>query len=223
VTLRQWVRLPSKWIEEKGLRHLRWSSLQGANHVAALMALAAVAHHADDETGRTRLTYDQLCNAVGLSRAKLAGGLDVLERLHVVQRAPEGRSTFQLVDYDRSEGWCKFPARGLYVAGRILAFDDFTLRKPVELHALKLYFLFAARRGSDTNMAHLSYEKIEDYSGVERHRIKSALSLLAANGLVFVERIPSAVNEHGIANAYRLAFLDSRVHMGTRGRAMEAF
>jgi hypothetical protein len=187
------------------------------------MALAVIAHHADGETGRSRLTYDELCAATGLSRAKLAGGLNVLENLDVIRRALLGRSTFQLTSYDPRAYWCKLPARRLYSAGRVTAFTDFTLRSAAELHALKLYFLFAARRGNDTNMAHLSYDGIEDYSGVERHRIKAALSLLAAINLVHVEHVPSMYNERGVANAYRLTFLDSRVHSGTRGRRMEAF
>jgi hypothetical protein len=48
------------------------------------------------------------------------------------------------------------------------------------------------------------------------------VTLLCAAGLVHVEHVPSAVNPHGIANAYRLVGIDSRVHMGTRGRGMEA-
>ena len=45
-----------------------------------------------------------------------------------------------------------------------------------ELHALKLYYLFARRRSNETNMAHLSYDKIEEYAGIERHRIKPAIA-----------------------------------------------
>jgi hypothetical protein len=37
-------------------------------------------------------------------------------------------------------------------------------------------------------------------------------------GLVHVERTESRLNDRGTANAYRLAFLDSYVHFGTRGR-----
>jgi hypothetical protein len=83
---------------------------------------------------------------------------------------------------------------------------------------MKLYHLFARRRSSQTNMAHLSYDKIDEYSGIRRSRIKRALSLLATVGLVYQERIPSTLNERGTANAYRLAYLDSYNHMGTRGR-----
>jgi hypothetical protein len=55
----------------------------------------------------------------------------------------------------------------------------------------------------------------------DRGRIKSALSLLAAQGLVHVEHTKSFKSGYGIANAYRLAFIEPRVHMGTYGRGMD--
>jgi len=58
-------------------------------------------------------------------------------------------------------------------------------------------------------MAHLSYDKIEEYADIERHRIKPAISVLLNAGLVHVERTESRSNDRGTANAYRLAFLDS--------------
>jgi len=222
MAFRDWVRLPSRWIEEGGLRQLRWGNPKrpGADIVAALMVLVPIAHNADDQTGLAKCTYDDLCNATGLSRAKLSAGLKVLETINVIEREPEGRSTFKLVNYDPAGGWCKLPAKRLYSGGSIIAFENFNLRNTTELHALKLYFLFAARRGNDTNMAHLSYDKIETYSGVERLRIKKAISFLAAIGLIYVEHIPSNLNDYGMANAYRLAFLEPYFHLGTRGRRM---
>ena len=223
MALRDWVRLPSKWIAEGGLKPLRWGGdgAHGADNTAALMALTVIAHHADDESGLSVLTYDQLCTMTGLSRAKIADGLDVLEKIGVIERAPKGRSTYKLAGYDPKAGWCKLPARRLYIAGRVVAFDDFKLRSATELHALKLYMLFAARRGADTNLANISYDKIHDYSGIDRNRIKAALSFLIASGLIHIEHVPSEANDRGIANAYRLAFLEPRVHMGTRGRGAD--
>jgi hypothetical protein len=88
-------------------------------------------------------------------------------------------------------------------------------------NALKLYFLFAARRGNDNNLANISYDRITDYTGIERGRIKSAISVLAAQDLDHVEHTKSFRSEFGIANAYRLAFIQPRVHMGTFGRGMD--
>jgi DNA-binding transcriptional ArsR family regulator len=217
--MREWVRLPSRWIEDGGLKQLQWTNSEGSgsDNLAALMVLAPIAHHADDE-GLAACTYDRLTLATGLSRAKVSAGLGVLEKLGVINRSPAGRSTFQLLNYNDAGGWSKLPARGLYGAGRIIGFDHFHLRTMNELHALKMYYLFARRRSNDTNMAHISYDKIEEYTGITRPRIRTGISLLASVGMVHVEHVPSRANERGTANAYRLPFIDPYTHLGTKGR-----
>ena len=225
MALRDWVRLPSAWIQERGLQRLRWTGGEfnsGADCAAALMLLAVIAHIADEDTGIASVTYDHFSVSTGLSRAKVSAGLNILEDLAVIIRSPEGRSSYQLTRFGLKEGWCKLPAKRLYSGGRITAFHDFTLRKAAELNALKLYYLFATRRGEDTNMANISYDLISNYVGLDRGRIKTAVSVLAAQGLVHVEHVPSMKSDYGISNGYRLAFIDSNVHMGTRGRGMDA-
>lgn len=218
---RKWVSLPSIWIEERGLKKFQWKN-GGSDNTAALMALIVIAHHANPETGMAKVTYDELCIATDISRAKLSRGLSLLEERGIIKRWQNGRSSFQLVGYDLNGGWCKLPAKLLYAGEVVEAFRHFRLRSKAELNALKLYLLFAARRGRDTNLANISFDKISEYSGVRRHEIKAATSLLAALSLAFIERVPSATNDYGVANAYRLAGLETSVHMGTRGRRYEA-
>jgi DNA-binding transcriptional ArsR family regulator len=221
-TLQPFVKLPNQWIETKGLREFRWARGEGANNSAALMGLMVISHHVDDEKGIARLTYDELCDMTTLSRAKLSSGLNILAERKIIEREPDGRSSYKVVGYDPKSGYALFPAKGLYHNGTITAFSEFRLRLPAELEALKLYFLFASRRSRDTNMAHIAYEKIEEYSGVARNNIRRGLSILGANGLVHIEYLPSSINSEGIANAYRLAHLNTRRHMGTSGRAADS-
>jgi hypothetical protein len=89
------------------------------------------------------------------------------------------------------------------------------------LDALKLFFLFVARRGRDTNLASIGYDKIEEYSGMKRLRIKPAISFLASLSLIYVEHVPSKTTP-GIANAYRIVGLESYHHLGTTGRGLDA-
>ncbi len=223
MALMQWVRLPSDWINcRDGLKELRWKGDGvGSDATAALMALTAIAHRANELSGIARLTYDALCSATCLSRAKLSNGLDVLESIHVIERMPDGRSTYKLLNLgDPSARWGKLPAESMYVAGRIEAFSEFRLRKAGEFNALKLFFLVVARRNQKTNMANLGYTGIEKYTGIERAKIKSAISLLAALSLIYVEHRPSDIDPRGVANAYRIVGVDSYRHMGTQGRGM---
>jgi hypothetical protein len=71
-------------------------------------------------------------------------------------------------------------------------------------------------------MAKISYEKIEEYSGVAHNNIRRAISLLGANGLIHIEHLSSGIHENGVANAYRLAHLNTRHHMGTWGRGADS-
>lgn len=218
------MRFPSGWVDRHGLRQLSWHYRgKGADNIAALMALTAIAHAADEETGVARITYDKICEFTELSREKLSNGLNILKRIEVVKPGPDdARSTYQLVGYDPYQGWAKFPVRSMYSAGRITAFSDFRLRRRVELDALKLFFLFIARRDQKSNLANIGYEKIEEYSGVKRDHIKPAISFLASLSLVYVEHVPSRANVYGVSNAYRIVGIDPHVHMGTRGRGMDA-
>jgi len=164
----------------------------------------------------SRLTYEQTATITGLSRAKISGGLNILAARGIIHRNSEGRSIFKLDAYDPVKGWAKMPAKRLYQSGYIHAFSDFRLRRPAELNALKLYFLFVAFRDNHSNMASISYDKIEEYTAIDRSRIKGGLSVLAANSLVYVEHIPKA--DGHVYNAYRLPQLDAYVHMGTTNR-----
>lgn len=216
--LNTWVKLPTAWIEAGGLKSFRWGQGEGSAGIAGLMVLMALAHHADQQTGVVRLTYDSLMTATGLSRTKISHGLGALEERAIVVRTESRRGEYQLVKYDPARSWGKLPARPLYRQKQIIAFRDFHLRRVVELDALKAYLSFVARRNNKTNLALMGYYKIEEYSAIPRNRIKSAVSLLVAHGLLYVEYVASDVSEYGVANAYRLAHLDAYRHMGTSGR-----
>ena len=216
MALPDWVRLPTRWIEDGGLRRLRWKE-QGSTGTAALMLLLPLAHRVDQSTGSGSATYDELSEATELSRTKISEGLALLQGLGLIQRDPERRSGFTLLGFGPN-GWGKLPAKRLYVGKGLFAFREFHLRKYVELNALKLYLLVVARRDTKTNLAHLTYDQIAERSGIDPSHIRSAISLLAAAGLMHIERVPSLSNEFGVANAYRLTYLDSFTHMGTSGR-----
>lgn len=220
-----WVRLPSAWINQRGLIDIKWENGgAGANGIAALMLLTVIAHRADPVSGQARVTYEEFCAIASLSRPKVSQGLSLLERLGVIQRGgAAGPSVYQLVSFTDDDSWAKLPAKSMYSSsGRIAAFADFALRRPVELDAMKLFLLVAARRDRQTNLAKISYPKIEEYSGIRHARIKSAISYLAGHDLLHVEHVPSTTSEHGIANAYRLPGIEPYNHMGTRGRGLDA-
>ncbi len=221
MAMRRWVQLPTQWIlKDKGLTWFRWGGLDGAgaDNVAALILLLVIAHHAEEETGRAEITYDEIEKVAGLSRAKISKALGILEQRGLVTRKVGGRSFFQLAGYGMPP-WAKLPAKHLYAAGKITAFRDLSLRQRSQLDALKVYLLVAAFRSNETNVANISYDVIEDYTGIDRNRVKAATSVLASWSMVYIDHKPSTNNPYGVANAYRLPGLDSFNHAGTTGRA----
>jgi DNA-binding transcriptional ArsR family regulator len=218
-----WVMMPSNWINEGGLKEFRWASEVGANNIAALMAFAPILHCTDRKSGISRLTYNDLELATSLSRTKISAGLDILTQRNLIEREPEGRSTFGICEFNPCEGWAKFPAQRLYRESQVPFFYEFNLRKRTELDALKLWYFIAARRDNNDNLAKVTYDQIKDFTGIARDRIKAGLSLLAVNGMVHIEHIPSRRSDYGIANAYRIPQIDGFRHMGTVGRGLTEF
>jgi hypothetical protein len=216
-----WVRFPARWIGEHGLKEFKWAhGGPGADQLAALMTLIVIAHDVDPETGVARITYDDLTTRACLSRAKVARALTVLQDRQLITRpADGGRSVVRLANFDQVP-WAKLPFRGMYEEGRIRAFDEFRLRKVIELDAMKLFLLFTQRRDQSTNLANIGYDKIEEYTGIARVRIRPAISFLVSHLLIHVEQIPSRQTDFGISHAYRLVGVDPHIHMGTRGRGM---
>lgn len=221
MAMQPWVRLPVGWIESGGLTKLTWGKDGlGSKNVAGLMVLMAIAHHADSDTGVATITYDQLEAATGLSRSKVSNGLDALQELGVIVRAPRGRSTYGLVGYEINP-WGRLPAKRMYKGDEIVAFKEFKLRAPIELNALKIYYLITARRDWVTNIAFISWDKIVEYTGIRRERIKSALSFLVVNELIQSEQHRTNKSATGVFTGYRLVGIDPYRHAGTTGRSDE--
>jgi hypothetical protein len=86
---------------------------------------------------------------------------------------------------------------------------------------LKLYLLIVSRRDRTNNLAHITYDRIEEYSGIDRDNIKTAISILAAIGMVHVEHLPRQISQYGFSSAYRIVHLDTYRHMGTTGQNLD--
>jgi DNA-binding IscR family transcriptional regulator len=222
-----WVKMPTTWISENKLKLFKWSSAgEGSQNTAALMAYIALCHRLEadasvlaqipeNEWGFVRVTYDDLTEATSISRTKLSQGLTVLENYGLIGRSTGSQSTYNIHGCDGLQPWGKLPYKSLYMGNRIFPFKDFLLRKGAELHALKLYLLLIARRDRKSNLAIVNYDTIERYSGIPRQHIRTAVSILAVAGLLHVEKVRSWERE-GMANAYRIAHIDSYNHRGTQ-------
>lgn len=91
--MKEWVKMPSKQFMDTQLTPLtkmRWKASGGnADMIAALMIYIALVHHANESDSRThgpvgsvKITYDVLCQVIGISRNKLSGGLQNVTRIY---------------------------------------------------------------------------------------------------------------------------------------------
>lgn len=230
--MREFAKLPTSWITDKerpGLKRLKWDGTDNAGNVAALMIYIAIAHHVNEKPneafskpGFARLSYSDFQKIVGLSRAKIAAGLKILEDLGiVVVNKEEKTSVYQLVGYP-AERWGKLPCGYLYQDGRIRVFGDFHLRLKNELNALKMYLLMVAFRDNARNYTIIAYENIHRYTGIPENDIRSAISLLVNLRLIQVDRSSEPMDDGESwtiknKNLYRLLGLRGR-HLGNTSK-----
>lgn len=194
-----WAKFPTRWIHNGALSHFVWGEHKG-NAIAALLLLMALAiqrnrmnmkvgseENLSPDSDLAAATYDNLLALMPMSRSKVAGGLMLLIQESIIVRDTAIASLYRLPGIGTSGDWAKLPQSHIMNQGHMAAFDNFTLRNQAELDALKLYLLMIAARSTRTGFAHIGYEKMAEYTGVQSNRIKRAKSLLISNDLIYAE------------------------------------
>lgn len=216
--MRPFARMPRQWILDSGLRRFMWRGRDKSTHAAALMAYIAIVQRANN--GVAVLSLEQLAHATYLSRQKVHDATELLHAVGLVaKQSGTGRSgsAYTLCDYDKT--WQKLPALTVTEKGKALLFKDFHLRKKAELDALKLYLLLVAFRDDSDNSTKISYDKIEEYTGIERNSIKSAIDVLIHHNFIRLESLAPLNWDFGKMNVYRIRGVNSHLHRGTTGRS----
>lgn len=230
--MKSWVKMPSNWLkltkDDPPLVKMGMKGSELSNNIAALMLYITITHHAHDkksvklDVGEAKLSYSELHGLTGLSRAKISAGLGVLYKMALIENVSKGRDNLYKINnfpVDKENGWSMLPAEPLYSSDRqtIKPFQEFHLRKEVELNALKIYLLMVAHRDWKFNQTKMSYDKISDYTGIRRNKICSALSFLVGLDLLHIGSIDSEKNDFNV-NVYRIRHIDSTRHRGNLPR-----
>ena len=224
-----WVKIPTKWILDKDvllLKKFRWQGSDKSNYIAALMLYIAIAHHANrkinDEfstIGCAKLSYSKLEEITSLSRAKIAGGLKILQSNGLIQKnILQKTNIFKITNYEKKGGWAKLPAKTMYTESlkNIRPFIEFKLRQKHELNALKLYLLLVALRDNNRNLATPKYETISAYTGILRGNIRSAISLLVNLNMIHVQKYGDPDELEKRSNTYRIIGIENYRHSGNK-------
>lgn len=245
--MQSWVKMPTRWLREqdgvKLLPGMKWQGDEKSSHIACLMIFIVFAQHARRFThedradeindvdlpyvdGEVNLSYNDLQEITGLSRKKVSEGIQLLVRYRLVFRLDEAyvsgaRMRYQMPGVSDAFGWGKLPWRRLYSSRKIVAFQDFKLRKRTELDALKIYLIIIAFRDTNSNSTRISFDKITEYTGIHRSYIKAALSLLILHNLIQVDKHLNDDSDVRNHNVYRVRHVDPYRHAGTDANAFD--
>jgi hypothetical protein len=161
--------------------------------------------------GVANLSYGQFETLSGLSRPMLYPALSRLRELGLIQCLPHpelrNRQVYLVNGFDLSPGvggWAKFPSRylGIVTGAKSSKLMTFPIRGRIPALSLKIYLLLLAFRPNESNGTKLSFDKIEYYSNVPRREIRRAISLLASEGWVDVNKHPGGEDGTNPPNEY---------------------
>lgn len=196
-----WFKMPSAWMRNEGLRIFKWNTDElgtPASKVAALQLYFSIAMTLEhvEMTGAfdmrinrfvSTVTFNRFRILTGLSRASIAAGMDTLEKARIIKRHRDGkRCYYEIVGYvDGMGGWCKVPLRKIIGAGgEIKPFHQFSLRKKIELYAMKFYLYVCFARDNQAQGTYASFEAINRATGIPEKEIPSTYSWLIGQGLI---------------------------------------
>lgn len=216
--VREWVKLPSAWILNGGLRQFGGTEARAPEEAEALRLLVCISLMVGQEgvgpstsSGSASISYTQFCRMTGASRLLVANGLRrlVAERLVTVDESCKVHS-YVLAGYD-GDRWAKVPRGYLCVGDGSTRLAELSLRYPATLDAMKIYLLLLSLRSRETGMTQVGHSAIEKYTGITAKDISPAISVLVVHRLVGVARNdPRTGHAQNIANHYIIAGLQAR-------------
>lgn len=186
--MRPWSKLPSWWFRpgEEALIKLEGGRQAGASQAALRVYLGLVAAERKEAAGfDVQASLSNLEDLTKLSRVMVLRGIMRAKEAGLITYAPGGRrtpSTFELVrPDDGAGGWAKLPRQE--VLNRVPRLPH---RGATALVALKLYLILLAGRHNDNTVVALKHQTLREKSGAQTNQIRSAISLLANEGLIHV-------------------------------------
>lgn len=205
--MRPWSKFPTWWYRdlEGGLPLLVGGTKAGASQAAlrVLLALGAADRPADSFISEVSLS--DLEDLTTLSRSMVVKGIQgaVAHRLISYKAGRQGtKSRFELLraDNDNLGGWAKLPIEP--VRTRI---PRITHRGDVALAALKIYLTLIAARPNNNLVVGLRHDTLRLKAGCQTRHVRSAISLLANEGLLHVVQEEGGGDVSGRYQAQRYA------------------
>ncbi|MCE0969419.1 helix-turn-helix domain-containing protein [Pseudomonas sp. NMI4491_12] len=206
-----WAKMPNRWAMSGELANFGELNDQGNvdlvainTSLAALKVYLAICTRANYQTGIAKTTYPELCDLVGHSRNVIARSLEALESFGYIRRDTWKTRDGSLIYVEKwleDEGFAKIPKSWLYQGRgpkqdqssehkvtKLVKLKAFGFNKRISLQALKIYILLLAMRNRDypkgDGLTVISYDNIADRTGLGRHAVSPAITLLMEMNLI---------------------------------------
>lgn len=175
-----WSKMPSRWIADGQLCAFRGTG--AGEQAAALKLYMALAMFATFKpapgapiAGSARLSFSDLERQCDISRRYVSRGLEALAERQRLTVEKVGNAHRYLLSGYEDAGWAKLPRAHLLEARR---FQGLGIRGALYLNALKLYLALITFRPNESQHTLLSYDSIEEYTGIPRSRIRRSIEVL---------------------------------------------
>lgn len=202
-----WSKMPSRWVRQGGLKQFRAKS--AGTNAAALKLYMTVAMFANFKAspdivvpGFARLSFSNLEDLCNISRQYVGCGLKVLASHELVDIHKTGNANgYFLTGYD-DIGWAKLPRS--YLLEKTSRFAGLPIRGVLHLEALKLYLALVTFRDNNAQTVWLSYDKIEEYTGIPRRRIRRSIDVLINHEWISLAAHSDGIGDRKATNVYIL-------------------
>lgn len=184
-------RLPSRWIVDGELSEFGGKAV--GDNIAALKILLAISSRIDFYEYTREVSYSDLEVETGLSRPKVADGLEKLIRLGVIEVDRRKRSTVYRIAGQK--GWARVPTQLIQDNLRNLP-----NRGAASLAALKIYLLLLAHRPNHLSAYSMGHDALVYKASIQPINVKRGLDILYSHGLIHIERS----EDRSGANIYRI-------------------
>jgi hypothetical protein len=200
-----WVKMPSSWIRDGGLREHFSSRIEKcvSGDIAALKIYICICLYSDRKMVSTpltafnnrmsfypkrerefigsHLTYDQLSEYCSLSRVLVSRGIKKLISSGLIKKEGTRKKVIYEINHLNNAGWCKLPCKALIgVDGKILSFKGLKNRYQSERDALKIFLYLLSIRSNDQSEVTVSRGKISNTTGLSVYEIDSSIGVLRA-------------------------------------------
>lgn len=187
-----WAEMPSTWCTNGQLRLLTWGKSDiaasiGALKIYILFCLLGIKQQLQGkEKIIAHLSYDEISEGTGLSRAVIARSIKKLQEHALITCMGNARQRkYEVVKVKTNGGWCKLPCRPLFGEGiKIKPFYQLHNRYLIELDALRLYVYLLSIRDNDEPYTKVSLTKVSEKTGIQTHEVQNAAALLNTIGLL---------------------------------------